>query len=308
MYESSIQALAERHPEWLFPTFALRLLNRQMALTGGYLDVLYEDAEGTWWVTELKRGRLAPADVRQVLRYWVEVKALNPSRSVHSMLVGLEASDGAKRLAHDHGVHVELISNAHLHDCILRAGIDDADARPRSNKLTAARPSQTRGPGLARQRNPERERLQRLLDSSWPPGTLGAASTRQSLLEYWATACPNAPDKYRQLVTDLCLAILPTARGLCLSNRASAWTTVRLPNQRMLAAVNADSARVKFDFPMPDVMAEQARDAGLVRLDQSRQGGYWVAALGINSTQRLQAALALFRDSMKVMAGPGALP
>ena len=297
MYEKTIQQLAERAPNLVFPERGFRITGRAVPVDGGEVDLLAVDPQGQEWVIELKRDRLQPGCVRQVLGYRDRLQSWYPDRALRPMVAGPATSDATSAEARRHGVEVFLFDMTALQALAQRLGISDRAARPRRGG-TPARPSEPRGPARARAADPAVEAHLRMLDVAFPPGSVVADAGSEVLLAYWRAACPNAPAYLQDLVASVCQEVLSATSGLALSNRAKHWTTIRWPDGRLAAAVNADAARVKFDFWLPDDLASAFVADGMGRVDMARVDGSWVQVKDLRSPERARAAVAWFERGL----------
>ena len=149
MYEKTIQQLAERAPEVDFPSRNFRITGRAVPVPGGEIDLLAVDDSGTEWIIELKRDRLQPASVRQVLRYRDCLHAWDPQRDLSPMVAGPSATAATRAFAAHSGVEVFVFEMEALQAKARALGISDRAARPRRSG-TPVRVSVPRGPAKAR--------------------------------------------------------------------------------------------------------------------------------------------------------------
>lgn len=71
--EAQMQEALAQHPEVIEP--GLRVLNRELLVASGGIDLYAQDAQGRYVVVELKRGRATQDAVSQLARYVLAVQA-----------------------------------------------------------------------------------------------------------------------------------------------------------------------------------------------------------------------------------------
>lgn len=96
------------------------------------------------------------------------------------------------------------------------------------------------------------------------------------MCEYRAAACPSAGRRWQHVAASLTREVLVLAPDAAVGNRAAGgWSTVLAANGDVLAAIDARSTWVKFDFLLPEDEAQRCLRQGLVRLHHPRRYGRW---------------------------------
>lgn len=300
MYEKTIQELAERLPDVVFPGLGLRITGRQVPVPGGAADLMGVDPGGTEWVIELKRDTLRPGDVDQVLRYLHYLRQQRPRARLCAMLAGPDCGSSASARARELGVLIHIFDDAALQDAAAGLQINDLGARPRRNG-SPTRPSRPRGSGATRQVNHERAAHQRELDRRFPPGSLVYGTPRPIVLDYWRTAAPAASAAMHELVTDLSIGVLASVPTAAVSNRASAWTVLRRADGMVIAALEPKRTSTHMSCLLPDDLAETLRAQGRLAVHQVRNGGKWATFRGIGVDVSPDEVLAWYRTGLELL-------
>lgn len=300
MYEKTIQELAEREPDRVFPGLGLRVVGRQVVVEGGSADLLMEDRDGHLLVVELKRDRLQPAHVGQVLRYGEEIRRRHPDRQVDLLLAGPNVGVQTRAAAAEAGVLLYVLDMEELSRLADEHKVRDGAARPRRTG-TVQRPSLPRGPGAKRLPNSQRARHQQELDKAFPPGSLTESSGTAAFGAYWAMASPTASRAMRDVAVLLSVEMLAAVDGSALSNRASAWTCFRRGDGLVIAALEPKRDVCNVSFMIPDDLAAQLYAEGLVSIHQVRNGGTWVSCRQVMRRVTPEEALAWYRQGLKVL-------
>lgn len=300
MYEKTIQELAERRPDVVFPGCGFRVVGRQVVVTGGAADLLLEDANGTLWIVELKRDRLQPAHVAQVQRYATEIRGRFSDRTVCLMLAGPAVGPGVATQAAAAGVHLHRLDMDRLRLLALEFGLTDGSARPRMSG-SPVRPSKPRGPGMRRVADPARDAHQRDLDAAFPPGSIMASSPPEVVRQYWATASPRASGPMREVAAQLTFGVLRAVSSSAVSNRASAWTVLRRGDGLVLAAIEPKVGACHFSTLCPRDLAASLAAASLVSVHQERNGGKWITCRHVGREVPVEQALTWFQKGLVVL-------
>ncbi len=154
----------------------------------------------------------------------------------------------------------------------------DRDSRARPNTLRGQNlESKPRGPGSRRgATDPTRAAALAALDARFPPASLHGDTPEATLREYWSAACPSAGLRWQQVAASLTREVLVLAPDAAVGNRAAGgWSTVLAANGDVLAAIDARSTWVKFDFLLAEEEAQRCERRGLVRLHHPRRYGRW---------------------------------
>lgn len=300
MYEKTIQELAEREPDVVFPGMGLRVVGRQVVVEAGAADLLMEDRDRRYWVVELKRDRLQPAHVNQVVRYGEEIRRRHPDRQVVLLLAGPGVGLRTTAAAAAAGVLLHVFDMDVLSRLADVHQVRDGAARPR-RAGTVQRPSQPRGPGAKRLPNELRARHQQELDAAFPPGSLTAASGAAAFDAYWVVASPTASPAMRDVAVLLSMKVLAAVDGSALSNRASAWTCFRRGDGLVIASLEPKRDVCHVSFMLPDDLAAQLDAEGLVSSHQIRNGGTWVSCRRVMRGVTPEEVIAWYTQGLQVL-------
>jgi hypothetical protein len=305
MLEKTMSEIITRFPSEVWPDLDLTFVERESRLKGGnILDLHFRDRDGTHWIVELKRDRVTPSAVLQLVGYLEQLRTREPSISFRGMVVAPSITAKGR-------------NEASLRDIICRT-VDEQSLRriAKSNGLPLDHESRHRpklaGTPRVRSRVPKRlgnrpatsehdKELLRALDERFRPGSLDNESCIDELKEYWDLATPTAPHNVREIAARLTYEVLQALPGSAVGNRSQgkkeSYTTVRGRDGRVAAAIDARKSYVKFDFPLPDAVGQRCRDEGLLRVSRSRGYSVWCLSR-VGATMPLQKATELLRTGL----------
>jgi hypothetical protein len=264
MHEQTIEELICRATADCLGDLALRVVDRQVQLLGRErrADLVCEAPDGQRFVVELKRDKLLPRDVDQVLAYATALTEEEPGSTYQPMLMGLQLPVQTRRYAEQRGVAVHLLDLAVLHAVAARLGVKDA---------------MPAGPG-----DPHRTTLR----------------TRAEIEAHWETWCPAASRAVRAMTVDLTLALLEADPRIAISQRRPHWTNITWPDGRLVAAINANRTTVMFDFAIPTTLRDEWLASGMGGVHAARSIGVWAQCRGLRTRAQLQAALGWFNKAL----------
>lgn len=279
MHEKTVEEIISRYPAEVWPGCDLRLVARQTPLDSGRLDLHMRDQSGDDWILELKRGPFPPSGLLQLAQYVQELRQRSAGRLVHGMAVGTSFSPESERAARHYGLAIRTFDEAALRAIARAHGLPlDRASLARPNTLRGQdQESKPRGPGSRRgATDPARAAALAALDARFPPASLRGDTPEATLREYWAAASPSAGRRWQHVAASLTREVLVLAPDAAVGNRAAGgWSTVLAANGDVLAAIDARSTWVKFDFLLPEDEAQRCEQRGLVRLHHPRRYGRW---------------------------------
>jgi hypothetical protein len=302
--EKTLSEILARHSAEVWPDLDLTFVERERRLAGGQiLDHCYRDLDGTYVIVELKRNAVTASTIAQVVGYLHELRLTDPAARYRAMAVAPKISRRGQAAADAAHVDCRTIDIARLTEIAARHGLPTGHA---SNHRPAAR----RPPITSRPRTTPRHRPAtptgivghlRVLDERFPPGTLTSTAALETLIEYWRHATPTAPKAQREIAARLTHAVLQTLPGAAVSTRSGGtigYTTIRALDGRVGAALDARLDHTKFDFPLPERLARQCRDAGLLKIWQPRGYSLWCQSR-VGVTLTLEHATQLLRTGLR---------
>jgi hypothetical protein len=299
--EKTISELIIRCHRQLWPDLDMRFVETERSLNAGRLDIVFEQADGSLLVLELKNATVTPAAVQQVYRYVQELQGLEPRRTVYGMAAAPTVSMAGAREAAQLGVMIRPIDMHLLASLASGLGLavaHDSGHRPRLRGSAAG--SRTSAPAKSRSSTPPEivEHL-RSLHQQFPPGTLNATTSHRTLERYWRQACPRTSvERLAQVVelTALALSLVPgSALGPRTQSRSRGWATVRAPDGRVVASFEARANRADVSFYAVQEDVDRLTAAGGARLWGPRGYCFWLDCFVGPGGLSLQEALTLLR-------------
>jgi hypothetical protein len=284
MLERAVEEIVKRFTREVFPDLELTFVEGQRRLAdGNILDLHFRDAGGVHWVVELKRSHLTISTLDQLERYAQRLRVLETTTEVRGLAVGFSVDASVEAEAARRGLHVRVLKEAELRRIAERHGIvvDHASGyRPQMRGTKRSRSLVRKRSGARPATAPEVIAFVRALDASFPPGSLDASAHLSVLEEYWTMACPSAPLLHRRLAARLSNVVLTVVAGTAIATRSQSvsdpYTTIRVGDGRVAAAIDARRAYVKLDFHLPSNVADIAKSQGVLTVWNPRGYSVWV--------------------------------
>ncbi len=272
MLEREMAEIVTKYPQDVFPDLDFDFVDRERSLGDGCrYDLRFREREGNDWIVELKRDAVTACVVEQLDRYLKRCVELDPGVSVRGMAVAPKVSAAARAAADASGIVCRSVSEARLREI----------ARTRGMHI---------GPTVVAR-----------LEHSRTPGVWKVSARFDRLRAYWDSATPDAPTTYRQLAARLTDAALDAVPGSTLSTRSigkrDPYTTVRTSTDRVMAAIDARSTYVKFDFYLPFETAERMKRQGLLRTWKPRGRSVWCQSR-VGDRLSFESARTLLREGV----------
>lgn len=302
MLEKTISEIIARYPNEVWPDLNLTFVARECRLKGGNLfDLRFRDRDGTNWIVELKRDRVTPSAVLQLVRYLKQLRASERSTSFRGMVVAPAISEKGRFEASLRDIICRTVDEPSLRRIAACHGLPLDHESGHRPKLVGSPRVRSRVPKRLGHRPATSEHdveFLRTLDERFPPGSLGNESCIDELREYWDLATPTAPHYIREIATRLTYEVLQALPHSAVANRSQgkkeSYTTVRGLDGRLAAAIDARKAYAKFDFPLPADVGQGCRDEGLLRIWRPRGYSVWCLSR-VGASMPVSKAIELLR-------------
>lgn len=298
--EKTISELVIRCHRQLWRDLDMRFVETERSLASGRrLDLVFELANGSLVVVELKAADVDSAAVRQVHRYVQDLQAREPGRAVYGMAAAPNVRPDGVREAAKLGVLVRPIDLRRLEALAAAQGLSVAHGtghRPRLRGTSSGSRSSTAGKSRSGT-PPEIVEHLRALHEQFPPGTLDVTTSPSTLRRYWRQARPRGSvDRVDEVVqlTALALSLVPgSAVGPRTQSRSRGWATVRAPDGRVVASFEARANRADVSFYAVQEDVDRFTAAGRARLWGPRGYCFWLDCFVGSGGLSLKEALTL---------------
>ncbi|MCW2671806.1 MAG: Endonuclease NucS [Frankiales bacterium] len=259
----------------------MRFLETERALDSGRLDIVFQMADGSLLVVELKKAKVTPSTVQQVSRYVRDLQALEPNRQVTAMVAAPAISEAGRHEAEQRGVLVRVIDLRALEAEAAKQGLPVAHGSGHRPQLRgSAAGSRNASPVTPRKGTPPEivEHL-RTLHEQYPPGTLDAKTPLDTLKAYWGQAClrgtPRSIEQVALFTAEVLRLVPGSAVGPRSQSRQAGWTTVRVSDGRVVASFDARGSRAALSFYAVQDDVERLDAAQGARLKGPRGYSFW---------------------------------